>query len=442
MSQSVNSKAPDRVRFPFVTPLEKEEMRAAIRRDQAMDPFDDRAPLTLGVERSLGFLGVPKRNILPATARQSRSLRSRRSATRISEESGQIAQSSTVVGDERIRSDAVVKACEETRSVQEQGAAEDEEASRIAVWLMDEVGKLESQIASHIASNNKLSNHTDEQTNLRDDLHVREAQDGVQSSDGLSPWLSGPIDLDEVRDRKLAQRGSEHIKSPDPTDRDEVPSQFIPKSRKNDSDSSRSRLSGVGSDGLASSGLAEDDMPVFLRAQPPEPGSCYHAQTGRRDQSYEMRMPVRHGGHPVVTLPHVHQAGAQSTLGAMILAYVVFILIPLAEWISQTMDPRIGAVVPGVTFLGWMFLHLIRRDQMFQLRVLTTWQIAHVIVGLYAIKIGVAAPIYWTSATMAVASALIVVAISAAIETYEYRVARTSTRTPLVPARRLSSRAG
>jgi hypothetical protein len=139
-------------------------------------------------------------------------------------------------------------------------------------------------------------------------------------------------------------------------------------------------------------------------------------------------------------MPPARVPGSQSTWGALILAYAVFILIPVTEWMSGTLDPRIGAVVPAVTFFGWLSIHMLRRDQIFQLRILTAWQVAHAVGGLHAIRPwgGTTVPIYWTSAAIAVGCALVVVAISAVVEACEYRAGRTPSGLSLPPSRRLS----
>lgn len=355
MSRGAHSGASDRVRYPFITPFEKEEMQAALQRDQSVDTFDNRAPLALDGRGHIGFLGVPKKEVAPPSARRSRSIRSRFGTVEGYVESVLPPQARAAGTDEQLppAPAPAIAMVESAQPVQEPEFIETEEMARIKSWLLAEVGKIEGELTSHLGRDNALSVVPDEVAAAHDVMPLATADRGEQLSARRPHWFSEPIDLDEARDRKLAHSDLSDAKTHDPSAaRAAVPPQFIPKSARGADEDGDLRSSGLRLSCPVSSGLADDDIPAFLRTPinrpsvPDTRGETAPARVRRGSGSLDAMMPVR----PV---------GTQSTLGALILAYAVFILIPLTEWISGTLDPRIGAIVPGVAFLGWLSIHLL-----------------------------------------------------------------------------------
>lgn len=118
------------------------------------------------------------------------------------------------------------------------------------------------------------------------------------------------------------------------------------------------------------------------------------------------------------------QSGSTASL---VLAYAVFLLIPLTAWVADVVDPRLAAVAPAVYFVGWLMLHFWRGDQIAQLRVLAAWQVFEMVSALYAMRPGSGVThggIYWNAALTATCAALLVVAICAIVEAGEFRSLR------------------
>jgi hypothetical protein len=186
---------------------------------------------------------------------------------------------------------------------------------------------------------------------------------------------------------------------------------------------------------------ANDDMPTFLRHQPAaiapsaprrpaERPSQHHPDLPRSLDPVSMALPVH--------APNRGKAGtAAGSTVSLILAYSVFLLIPLTAWVSDLVDPRIAAMAPTIYFLGWLSIHSWRRDQLAQLRILAAWQGFQLATALYAMKSGSAAHggIFWNASVTAACASLFVVAILAIVEAGEFRTVRNGQRAAQLPAR-------
>jgi hypothetical protein len=186
---------------------------------------------------------------------------------------------------------------------------------------------------------------------------------------------------------------------------------------------------------------ANDDMPTFLRHQPAETASSalrrpverpsqHHPSLPRSLDPVTMALPVRPPS------PSKRGAAAGSAI-SLILAYSVFLLIPLTAWVSDLVDPRIAAMAPTIYFLGWLSIHSWRRDQLAQLRILAAWQGFQLASALYAMKPGssIHGGIFWNASVTAACASLFVVAVLAIVEAGEFRTVRNAQRSSQPPAR-------
>lgn len=415
-------------------------MQAAIKREQAADPFNHRALRGRATGEGAGLLGVPRKapaEYLPERAQPS---------------VVHLPGGGPPSAPDPIEEPAVASIADHSPIA---APLESEELRGIKRFLVEEIGRIETVVADHLARNVDLTqSHPKELAQavvsigaagsaspLSEEFLAQDVSPPTEAKEGTDEWSSGPIDLDEAHSRKLASQAAMAARGYDDeaVARATVPEQFIPKRAARIADAGRPSA-GISVAGRGAIEAVDNDMPVFLQNVAPTPSRVAPPtatplrRPDRSQRGPELPASVRQ----LLTdpMPPMRQqreefassraAGSASTWGSLILAYAVFALIPITEWLSGTLDPRIGALVPAVAFMGWLSIHALRRDQIFQLRILTAWQVAHVAGGLHAIRPwgGSPAAVYWTAAAIAVAGALLVVAVSAVVETFEYRTAR------------------
>jgi hypothetical protein len=431
MSGAAVSDRSDRIRFPFVTPAEKDQMEAAIKREQAAEPFDNRAPLAIEAVGDTGLLGVPRKGAAAPTP----SRRSRRPITSPVQVMLDAASAPAIAEREpTVAAEPVASIAAATSAMNET-----EEMRGIKRWLVEEMDRIEQVVVAHLgrAEETKGDAPMPSSTEISVTAATERPESEVSSTSPTEVWHSGPIDLDEARDRKLAGASPDAAHANDfVTALGEVPDQFAPKRRRPPVNDGSRRASGLRLSRPAPNEIGEDDIPQFLRAG--QAGDLREAEQSSRPSvrgapvvawTEPMRLvsPAASRVEPRMSFSPKKKLSAAS---GILLAYAVFAMIPAAEWLSGSLDPCVGSIVPAVAFLGWLLIHMLRRDQIFQLRVLTAWQIAHTAGCMYVIRpwAGYSASVYWIAAAMAVGGAILVVAASAAVEAYEYRAARMAER--------------
>lgn len=458
----------DRSRYPFLSPSEREALQDELRLDQASDAFEpgaaavvadrapvERAPVVRSVSRPapsdaaaaspdgrfVGFLGVPQRErerprrravgtetVPPVRVEPEFAAAPRAPQGEAPAPPAAPADRMPEIGDAvpSAISDRAAKfldvplaevsaaGTEIPAPVTSMPPADGEEMRRIRGWLTAEVDRIEGVLVAHLA---------------------RQAGAGVGPAEPARPKAPssrpaashGPVDLDEAHRAARAE-------ARDP---------FAPRRAVPDDGSMRPsglRLTRPPASDDAGPGEEDDDIPAFLReCAPDRPAAAPRWREQRAARTQPMpplvspSVSLRPAGMPAA--PY----GSQSTWSALFLAYAAFALIPAVEWLSWSVDPRIGAVAPALAFMVWLAIHAVRRDQLVQIRVLTAWQIGHVALGMHAIRPwgGTATLLYWTTASVAVACAVLVAAASAAVETYEYRRSRRQVVPPRPAPRRV-----